>query len=281
MSPRVRCFALQFTIAVCLSWQCVLSPRTCAQLHVEDAAHVELSDAWMLHVLKAEEGDFERQRWMAAVGFGMAAVGWGLGLAFKQQGATTWNSASAGLASAATLSLGLATAAVVIDDRKAASAVLLIGGLTEFALASNTLTLATTHHCDGDCRLMLSTDTLIAAGSILSGLLFHALYPPLYPADGYRAYARLPHNYERVTFAIKWLEARETRARQAGYLSLVWSLGFAAAYAIAASQAKTNSGQIILSLSSATFVLSESVNRVLDAVEQKPSERLSAGLPPP
>jgi hypothetical protein len=231
-------------------------------------------------MLTAEERAFENQRWLGAVGFGAAAAGWGLAFAFHQR-STSWHAASVGLVGAATVSLGFATAAAVIDDRRAAAALMLVAGLSEFAMASNALTLATSHNCDGDCVLMLSTDTLVAAGSILGGLLIQALYPPVYVADNYRAYARLPTAYERRLFAVKVLEAQESRARHAGYVALVWSLGLAAAYAIAASQAETSSGKIILSVSSATFVLSESVNRILDAFEQKPSERLLANLPPP
>ena len=240
---------------------------------------VAVADAWMARLVHDEQQAFVLQRWSAGIGFSMAAVGWGIGLALRQRAEQSVLSGAL-MSGALAVSAGFAAAAFWITDPNTAALVVNLGGIAEFVMASHTLTLLTNSGCRDDCFLMLSADSTTAVGSVIVGLLTYALYPPLRVSAHYAAYTHLPRTQARPEFALRLLEEREWRQRRADDINLVYALAFSVGYAVAATQASTTSGRIVLGASGGALALYQSISYLLARLADKPSEQLRANLMP-
>jgi hypothetical protein len=261
--------------------RCVAADIAGAQSRGADPAsiRVDVSDAWMAHLYHEELHEIVQQRWFAAGGFSLAAVGWGIGLALRQRAHQSLLSGML-LSGAFAASVGFAASALFIRAPNTAALVTNIGGSAEFVMASHTLTLLTNRGCRDDCLLMLSADSTTAVGSMLVTLLTYAFYRPVLVSAHYAAYTRLPRTEARTAFALRLLEEREWRRRRTDDISLVYGLAFSIGYAIAATQARTTSGRIVLSASGGALGLYQSISYLIGLFADKPSEKLRANLPP-
>jgi hypothetical protein len=264
-------------------WSCDTADVACAQPRLDEAGSISIavSDAWMAHLVREEHRALVQQRWFAGGGFSLAAVGWGVGLTLRQRSGHQSPLSGVLLSGAIAASAGFAAASLWITDPNTAALVVNLGGVAEFVMASHALTLLTNRGCQDDCFLQLSADSTTALGSALVALLTYAFYRPVRVSAHYAAYTRLPRTSARAAFALRLLEEQEWRQRRTDDISLVYALAFSVAYGIAATQARTTSGRIVLGASGGALALYQSISYLLALLSDKPSERLRANLMPP
>ncbi|HKU42178.1 MAG TPA: hypothetical protein VJR89_28665 [Polyangiales bacterium] len=240
-----------------------------------------LSDAWMKHLDREERSQLRLQRWVGGAFFGLAAVGWSVGVVANET-AHEPRSRSLMLGGAAALSAGLLAAQLLLSDDYEARRVATWGWSLELAaLGSAMLVLGRDDDsCHGDCPLLLDLAGASAIGLAVVSTLVELLSPPVYVSRHYTRYlSKAPG--ERTAYALDLMLAQESRRRTANYLYFSSATMQTTLFGIGAAYAEQDATRAALAVLAATTIVSAGVNLIVQLVERTPSEKLALGLPPP
>lgn len=244
------------------------------------AERLQLTDAWLLHEHQLERDRLHNGRWWAFGAHAIVAGGWGVvGVAnLMEQGSPGWSVAAFGVG-AATLAMAIATRAVEGDREGARWSTRLLA--LQLALAGTGL-LVSQHafERDTDVGLLLFGQGMQLLVSAAALSIMHLIAPTLYVSEHYAGY-RARSDRERAEYGLSLLLEREQRQLAEAYTGFSLGVLNAAMYATVGFMAENTEARPIFAIMAGSMLIQASVNFVMYLVSRKPSDSISAGLPPP